>query len=336
MTPVQTLPENMPLPQVQLRFDDAALMPELFGIADGNLTRLERQLGVSIASRGAIVTIDGAAAAQRQARAVLLSLYQHAKQGHAITSEDVDDALRLLDGSEESPTSRLPARWRSDASDNDATIRLRGKKIRARGPGQAEYIAALNHHELVFGLGPAGSGKTWLAVAKGVELLLAGTVERIILTRPAVEAGEHLGFLPGDLREKIDPYLRPLFDALHDMLPAEQISRRLEAGEIEIAPLAFMRGRTLAKAYVILDEAQNTTPTQMKMFLTRMGENSRLVVTGDPSQVDLPRGTPSGLVEATQILAGVKEIAMVRLSERDIVRHHLVARIVAAYDRHAH
>ena len=327
-------------PQLQIRFDNPALLPDVFGIQDCHLMRLERQLSVSIASRGAIVTIDGAAVAQNQARAALLALYQLAKKNYPITSEDVDDQVRL--GEEEGGD--------DDRSDDDrgyedghptrptainpSEIRVKNRKIRARGPGQGDYIAALNQFELVFGLGPAGSGKTWLAVAKGVELLLAGAVERIILTRPAVEAGEHLGFLPGDLREKIDPYLRPLFDALHDMLPADQINRRLEAGEIEIAPLAFMRGRTLAKAYVILDEAQNTTETQMKMFLTRMGDHSRMVVTGDPSQIDLPRGTASGLVAAVRILRDVKGAAMVTLSERDIVRHPLVSRIVAAYRRH--
>ena len=332
MTPDHTLLA----PQLQMGFDDPTILPELFGIADGHLMRIEKYLSVSIASRGSIVTIDGTAAAQNLARRALLNLYRQAKSGHTLTSEDVDDALRLVDGETADNTGKSPksVRWQTERDENDTSIRLRGRKIKARGPGQADYIAALNQFELVFGLGPAGSGKTWLAVAKGVELLLNGAVERIILTRPAVEAGEHLGFLPGDLREKIDPYLRPLFDGLHDMLPAEQISRRLLAGEIEIAPLAFMRGRTLSKAYVILDEAQNTTATQMKMFLTRMGENSRMVVTGDPSQIDLPRHTASGLVDATQILAGVKGVAIVSLSERDIVRHPLVSRIVRAYGKH--
>jgi phosphate starvation-inducible PhoH-like protein len=190
----------------------------------------------------------------------------------------------------------------------------------------------MREHELVFGLGPAGTGKTYLAVAAAVDLLMTGQVERIILSRPAVEAGERLGFLPGDLREKVDPYLRPIFDALNDMLPADQLSKRLGTGEIEIAPIAFMRGRTLARAFVILDEAQNTTPVQMKMFLTRLGENSRMIITGDPSQVDLPNGQTSGLAEAARLLDGVEGIAQVKFSAEDVIRHELVARIVAAYE----
>jgi phosphate starvation-inducible PhoH-like protein len=192
---------------------------------------------------------------------------------------------------------------------------------------------ALARNEMVFGVGPAGTGKTYLAVAQGVALLQAGRVDRIVLSRPAVEAGERLGFLPGDMKEKVDPYLRPLYDALHDMLPAEQVARRIASGEIEVAPLAFMRGRTLAHCYAILDEAQNTTPAQMKMFLTRMGEGSRMVVTGDPTQVDLPPGQKSGLAEALSILEGVEGIAISRFAERDVVRHPLVAKIVAAYGR---
>jgi phosphate starvation-inducible protein PhoH and related proteins len=207
-----------------------------------------------------------------------------------------------------------------------------GRRIAARTSGQAAYIKALREHELVFGLGPAGTGKTYLAVAAAVDLLMTGQVERIILSRPAVEAGERLGFLPGDLRDKVDPYLRPLFDALGDMLPADQLARRLGTGEIEVAPIAFMRGRTLSRAFVILDEAQNTTPVQMKMFLTRLGDGSRMVVTGDPSQVDLPLATPSGLAEALETLAGIDGIAVVRFTDRDVVRHDLVARIVRAYE----
>jgi phosphate starvation-inducible PhoH-like protein len=190
----------------------------------------------------------------------------------------------------------------------------------------------MREHELVFGLGPAGTGKTYLAVAAAIDLLMGGQVERVILSRPAVEAGERLGFLPGDLRDKVDPYLRPIFDALNDMLPADQIAKRLASGEIEVAPIAFMRGRTLARAFVILDEAQNTTPVQMKMFLTRLGEGSRMVVTGDPSQVDLPTGARSGLSDALEALRDVENIAIVRFTEKDVVRHPLVARIVGAYD----
>ena len=214
----------------------------------------------------------------------------------------------------------------------DAAFRTRKRRIAARSPGQAAYIKALRESDLVFGLGPAGTGKTYLAVAAAVDLLMTGRVERIILSRPAVEAGERLGFLPGDLRDKVDPYLRPIFDALNDMLPADQLARRLGTGEIEVAPIAFMRGRTLARAFVILDEAQNTTPVQIKMFLTRLGEGSRMVVTGDPSQVDLPPGTRSGLAEALETLQSVDGISIVRFSDRDVVRHEFVARIVRAYE----
>ncbi|HEX2116437.1 MAG TPA: PhoH family protein, partial [Alphaproteobacteria bacterium] len=214
----------------------------------------------------------------------------------------------------------------------DLTVRTRKRHVAPRTPTQATYLKALRDTELVFGIGPAGTGKTYLAVAAAVQMLTAGRVDRIILSRPAVEAGERLGFLPGDLREKVDPYLRPLYDALHDMLPGEQVMKRIANGEIEIAPLAFMRGRTLAHSFVILDEAQNTTPVQMKMFLTRLGESSRMAVTGDLSQIDLPHGTRSGLLDAVETLRDVPGIAMVRFTEVDVVRHGLVTEIVRAYD----
>ena len=213
----------------------------------------------------------------------------------------------------------------------DAGVSIRNRVVTARTPTQADYLRAIDESELVFAEGPAGTGKTYLAVAKAVERLVRGDVERIILSRPAVEAGEQLGFLPGDMREKVDPYLRPLYDALHDMMPGQQVQKRLESGEIEVAPLAFMRGRTLANAFVILDEAQNTTAVQMKMFLTRLGENSRMVITGDLSQVDLPRGTRSGLRDAREALTGVEGIRFLRFKDTDVVRHPLVGRIVNAY-----
>jgi phosphate starvation-inducible protein PhoH and related proteins len=231
---------------------------------------------------------------------------------------DIDAAVRF-------------ARTGAERGDGDG-IRTRRRTVQARSPGQRDYLAALRERDMVFALGPAGSGKTYLAVAMGVSLLLAGKVERIVLSRPAVEAGERLGFLPGDMKEKIDPYLRPLYDALHDMMPAELIAGRMESGEIEIAPLAFMRGRTLAHCYVILDEAQNTTPMQMRMFLTRLGEGSRMVITGDPSQTDLPGGQKSGLNDAVETLQGVDGMRFVRLTSKDVVRHDLVTRIVEAYD----
>jgi phosphate starvation-inducible PhoH-like protein len=212
-------------------------------------------------------------------------------------------------------------------------IRTRKRRIAPRTPAQAGYIEAMGTYELVFSLGPAGTGKTYLAVAMAVSLLMAGEVDRIILSRPAVEAGERLGFLPGDLREKVDPYLRPLYDALYDMLPADQVVKRLASGEIEVAPLAFMRGRTLAHSFIILDEAQNTTPVQMKMCLTRLGENSRMVVTGDTSQVDLPAGARSGLVDAIETLEGVDGATFVRFTDVDMARHPLVTRVVRAYEK---
>ncbi|MDE0390771.1 MAG: PhoH family protein, partial [Rhodospirillales bacterium] len=210
--------------------------------------------------------------------------------------------------------------------------RTRKRPVSPRSPRQADYVRAMMENELVFGLGPAGTGKTYLAVAMAVSLYLAGRVERIVLSRPAVEAGEHLGFLPGDLKDKIDPYLRPLYDALHDMLPADLVARRIDSAEIEIAPLAFMRGRTLSQAFVILDEAQNTTPLQMKMFLTRLGEGSRMVVTGDLTQVDLPAGARSGLRHAVSTLEGLSGVSFIRFGTADVMRHSLVTRILEAYD----
>jgi phosphate starvation-inducible PhoH-like protein len=307
-----------------MQFDDNRLLPQLFGERDQHLDRIERQLGVSVVSRGNRLAIAGPEAATDTARAALIALYDRLKRGLEVDVGSVDAALRLANNR---PTDAAVPLW-----DDATAIHTRKRRITARSPMQAAYIRALREREMVFGLGPAGTGKTYLAVAAAVDNLMSGAIERIILSRPAVEAGERLGFLPGDLREKVDPYLRPLYDALHDMLPAEQIEKRLTSGEIEIAPLAFMRGRTLANAHVILDEAQNTTPVQMKMFLTRLGENARMTVTGDLSQIDLPRGTRSGLRDALETLRDVEEIAVVAFTEADVVRHPLVARIVGAYD----
>ena len=310
--------------KVQLEFADNSLLPQLFGERDRNLDRIEQQLGVSVVSRGNRLAISGPSARAEAARAALQSLYDRLKRGLEVDGAAVDAALRLA----QTRGDRNGAAW-SDGEE----IRTRKRRITPRGPNQALYIKALRVHDLVFGLGPAGTGKTYLAVAMAVDMLMNGAIERIILSRPAVEAGERLGFLPGDLREKVDPYLRPLYDALYDMLPGDQVVRRIESGEIEIAPLAFMRGRTLSNAFVILDEAQNTAPVQMKMFLTRLGENARMAVTGDLSQVDLPKGTRSGLRDALDTLDGVAGIATVEFTEADVVRHPLVARIVGAYDR---
>jgi phosphate starvation-inducible protein PhoH and related proteins len=308
----------------QLEFDDNLLLPLLYGERDQHLDRIERQLGVSLVPRGNRLAIAGPASATEVARLALSRLYDRLKRGDEIDLAAVEAALRLAQAETEDKSLSL---WREDAG-----FRTRKRRIAARSAGQAAYVKAMREHELVFGLGPAGTGKTYLAVAAAIDLLMGGQVERVILSRPAVEAGERLGFLPGDLRDKVDPYLRPIFDALNDMLPADQIAKRLASGEIEVAPIAFMRGRTLARAFVILDEAQNTTPVQMKMFLTRLGEGSRMVVTGDPSQVDLPTGARSGLSDALEALRGVDNIAIVRFTEKDVVRHPLVARIVGAYD----
>ena len=310
--------------RVNLEFADNKLLPQLFGERDRNLQRIERQLGVSVVTRGNRIAISGPAARAEQARAALQSLYQRLERGMEVDAAAVDAAMRLAEARE----GKRGALW--EESDE---IRTRKRRIAPRSPNQALYIKALRTHDLVFGLGPAGTGKTYLAVAMAVDMLMNGAIERIVLSRPAVEAGERLGFLPGDLREKVDPYLRPLYDALYDMLPGEQVMRRIESGEIEIAPLAFMRGRTLANAYVILDEAQNTTPVQMKMFLTRLGENARMAVTGDLSQVDLPSGTRSGLRDALDTLTAIEGMAVLEFTEADVVRHPLVARIVSAYDQ---
>jgi phosphate starvation-inducible PhoH-like protein len=309
--------------RVQMQFDDNSLLAQLFGERDENLDRIERQLGVSVVSRGNRLAISGPSGRTEMARATLSALYERLQRGLEVDGAAVDAALRLA---QDRPGHRQL--WNEGEE-----IRTRKRRISARSANQAAYIRALREHELVFGLGPAGTGKTYLAVATAVDMMLNGTVERIILSRPAVEAGERLGFLPGDLREKVDPYLRPLYDALHDMLPGEQVMKRLGSGEIEIAPLAFMRGRTLANAFVILDEAQNTTPVQMKMALTRLGENARMAVTGDLSQIDLPPGMQSGLSDALATLQGVDGIAVVEFTEVDVVRHALVSRIVRAYDQ---
>ncbi len=310
--------------RTQLEFDDNLLLPLLYGERDQHLDRIERHLGVSLLSRGNRLAIAGPASATEVARLALSRLYERLKRGQEIDVAAVDAAMRLAQAEIEDKSLSL---WRDDAG-----FRTRKRRIAPRSAGQAAYVKAMRENELVFGLGPAGTGKTYLAVAAAIDLLMAGRVERVILSRPAVEAGERLGFLPGDLREKVDPYLRPIFDALNDMMPADQLAKRLGSGEIEVAPIAFMRGRTLAHAFVILDEAQNTTPVQMKMFLTRLGEGSRMVVTGDPTQVDLPPGARSGLADALEALRGVESIGIVRFTEKDVVRHPLVARIVGAYE----
>jgi phosphate starvation-inducible protein PhoH and related proteins len=315
---------------IVLTFDNNKLASALYGPFDENLARLEQKLGVDLRSRGNQVTIKGTAAAAEQARRALDQLYGILQKGVDIAQSDVDGAVRMAIAADDQLT--LPTLERKGKM-AAAQIATRKRTIYARSLNQDAYMRALERSELVFGIGPAGTGKTYLAVAHAAMLLERGMVERIILSRPAVEAGERLGFLPGDMKEKVDPYLRPLYDALYDMMPADKVERALTAGAIEIAPLAFMRGRTLAHSAVILDEAQNTTPMQMKMFLTRLGENSRMIITGDPTQIDLPSQTKSGLVEALRILDGIPGAVTVRFGDSDVVRHPLVAEIVRAYDR---
>ena len=332
-------PSGTPHPGVEeeaeiiLTFDDNRLASLVFGQYDQNLAHLERRLNVAAVANGNRVTVKGSPEASEMARRVLEGLYDRARQGAALGPGDVDGAIEeaTLQGSLFSPE-EAPAPGLS-AFDQIAT-RRRGP-VRARNAAQNVYIKALKTNELVFAEGPAGTGKTWLAVGYAVSLMEAGLVDKLILSRPAVEAGERLGFLPGDMREKVDPYLRPIYDALYDFMEARHVERGLTTGMIEIAPLAFMRGRTLTNAVVLLDEAQNTTSMQMKMFLTRLGENSRMIINGDPSQIDLPPGQRSGLVEATSILDGVEGIGRVVFKEGDVVRHDLVRRIVTAYDKAA-
>lgn len=315
MRPPATVPAKITLP-----FDDNRMVMHLLGGHDEHLTLIEQRLGIDAVAHSNVVTLTGPAAGCEIAKTVLTQLYERIKRGEQIVPGDVDGLIRHI-------SSAPPA------AAGMAQIRTRRRVVTARTLMQSEYIRALERTDLVFGVGPAGTGKTYLAVAFAAQCLERNMVERIILSRPAVEAGERLGFLPGDMKEKVDPYLRPLYDALYDVLPPEKVERDLEQGVIEIAPLAFMRGRTLANAFVILDEAQNTTSMQMKMFLTRLGEGSKIVITGDPSQIDLPPGMTSGLEEAVRLLTDVSGITAVRFSSVDVVRRDLVAKIVEAYDR---
>jgi phosphate starvation-inducible PhoH-like protein len=309
---------------ITLTFADNALLALLLGDHDRHVVRLEQGLGVRLSCRGNRVAISGDANRVEAAQSAMVGLYKRLERGEAVSPSDVDAAVRMSEFDDPRlPLADLPA------------IRTRRGAVGPRSPGQATYMDMLGRDEMVFGIGPAGTGKTYLAVAQAVAMLTAGSVDRIVLSRPAVEAGERLGFLPGDLKDKVDPYLRPLYDALGDMMPADMMKKRMETGEIEVAPLAFMRGRTLKHAFVILDEAQNTTPVQMKMFLTRMGEGTRMVVAGDLSQVDLPTGARSGLRDALETLEGLPGIGVCRFDKRDVVRHPLVARIVDAYDQRA-
>jgi phosphate starvation-inducible protein PhoH and related proteins len=313
--------------RLEVIFDKPQLLGRLFGEFDQNLVAIENRLGVYIQARGNKLQIEGEAEAAGRARDVLTGLYNRIVKGQDIDAGAVDAAIAM------SAEPTLDGIIRHDVSEPPAMmIRTRKKTIVPRSATQTRYMEALLRNDIIFALGPAGTGKTYIAVAQAVSQLITGSVDRLILSRPAVEAGEKLGFLPGDMKEKVDPYLRPLYDALNDCLPAEQVERRIASGEIEIAPIAFMRGRTLANAFIILDEAQNTTPAQMKMFLTRFGEGSRMVVCGDPNQTDLPPGHMSGLNDAVAKLEGIDGMAMIRFGIGDVVRHPIVGRIVEAYE----
>ena len=311
---------------LRLEFDDNYLLQELCGRHDAHLVLVEEKLGVQLVMRGNQLAIFGAAETAQKAKAVLEDLYSLLKSGVPVAAPQVEAALRQASG-------LLPERVKpADFNGAERTINTPRVKVIGRTNQQQRYILALRQHELTFGVGPAGTGKTFIAAAMAVEALLAKRVHKIVLTRPVVEAGENLGFLPGTLEEKIDPYLRPLFDALDEMLGVEKLRQLIEQDVIELAPLAYMRGRTLKNAFIVLDEAQNTTAVQLKMFLTRMGEGSRMVITGDLSQVDLKRGVKSGLKDALEVLEQMPGIGICRLTESDVVRHQMVARIVEAYD----
>lgn len=313
--------------EITIAFDDNRFASLLFGHYDQNIARIERRLGVSAHANGNHVTIKGLADACDHARRVLEALYLRVKQGQTISLGDVDGAVQ--EGAFQG--NLFPKDEIGRTSFDQVNTRKRGP-VRARNAAQDVYLRALKRFELVFAEGPAGTGKTWLAVGHAVSLLEQGAVERLILSRPAVEAGERLGFLPGDMREKVDPYLRPIYDALHDFMDGRMVERGLQTGMIEVAPLAFMRGRTLTSACVLLDEAQNATSMQMKMFLTRLGEGSRMIITGDPSQTDLLPGQKSGLSEAIALLSDLEGIGHVKFRDSDVVRHDLVRRIVGAYE----
>jgi len=307
---------------IRMEFEDNGKLAVLTGEHNSNLAQLESALDVTLDSFGNSITISGPGPAAKKARRALEDIYKRLDEaGETLPADSslIQDAVRWVEAGDAAPASGQGLdTWK--------------KRIIAKTPGQKDYLGLLRSREVVFGLGPAGTGKTYMAVAKAVESLKKREIERIVLSRPAVEAGERLGFLPGDMKEKVDPYLRPLYDALYDMMPADKVDRMLVSGEIEIAPLAFMRGRTLSGSYVIIDEAQNTTPVRMKMVLTRLGQDSRMVITGDLSQIDLPDGQPSGQSDAVSRLDDVEGIGIIHLSGKDVVRHPVVARILAAYE----
>ena len=322
-------PDNGGAAELTLTFDDNRFASAVLGQYDQNVARIERRLGVTAIANGNRVTLKGPVEACESARRVLELLYSRVKQGQHVSPADIDGVIEetALQGS------LFPRDAAGGPGNFEQIVTRKRGPVRARNAAQNHYLQMLKRHELVFAEGPAGTGKTWLAVGYAVSLLEQGIVERLILSRPAVEAGERLGFLPGDMREKVDPYLRPIFDGLHDFMEGRHVERGLQTGMIEVAPLAFMRGRTLTNACVLLDEAQNATAMQMKMFLTRLGEGSRMIVNGDTTQTDLPSGQQSGLREAIQLTRDVEGVGHVRFAEGDVVRHDLVRRIVAAYEK---
>ena len=327
------MPKDLP-DTTTLEFDDNRVLVALIGPNGANLIRIEQAAEVQITQRGNQLMIfskdDDARALAAQA---LGQLYERAAQGKELEPGEIDAAIRMPAAFDDK--TRATDQIEMFKGDDRLEIRTRKKIVEPRTESQKGYVNSLFDNELVFGLGPAGTGKTYLAVAVAVAHFIDGHVDRIILSRPAVEAGERLGFLPGDMKEKVDPYMQPLYDALHDFLPGRQLGKLIEEKQIEIAPLAFMRGRTLANSFVVLDEAQNATTMQMKMFLTRLGEGSRMAITGDTSQIDLPKGVTSGLVEAERILRDVKGIGFARFTATDVVRHPMVAKIIRAYDKAA-
>ena len=313
--------------RTEMDFDEATILGALFGQFDANLVQIENRLGVFISARGNRVQIEGPEDSVGRARDVLRAMHQRLMSGQDLDAGAVESIIMM------SAEPTLEGIVTGNDGAPSVMIRTRKKTIVPRSATQIEYMKALASRDIIFALGPAGTGKTYVAVAQAVSQLITGSVQRLILSRPAVEAGERLGFLPGDMKDKVDPYLRPLYDALYDCMPPEQVERRIASGEIEIAPIAFMRGRTLAEAFVILDEAQNTTPAQMKMFLTRFGQNSRMVICGDPNQVDIPGGPQmSGLNDAVTRLEGIEGIAVTHFTSADVVRHPIVGRIVDAYE----
>jgi phosphate starvation-inducible protein PhoH and related proteins len=321
-----TPPSAEDILETVLEFPDNRLLIDLCGEFDRNLAQVEHQMGVHILRRGNRLAVIGDKAAREQAAAVLRSLYARLEAGRGVAAGDIDGAMRMGRSVGDVQGEQI------ELFSTSVELRTRKKPIEPRTEAQKAYVTNLFQNELGFGIGPAGTGKTYLAVAVGVTMFISGAVEKIVLSRPAVEAGERLGFLPGDMKEKVDPYMQPLYDALNDFLPSKQVEKLIQEKRIEIAPLAFMRGRTLSNAFIVLDEAQNATAMQMKMFLTRLGEGSRMVVTGDRTQVDLPRGTASGLAEAERILKGVKGVSFNYFTSKDVVRHPLVGRIIEAYE----